>query len=126
MRVEGQACPVLWLESRRVFGERRIQRHGLITREHAATQETLARGVGGELIVAVQISIANALPEPLHDALGLTEFDDTPDFDARPEFELDACDESEQSVPANHQAEQFRIRMARAREHIAVGVEQVE
>ncbi len=84
-----------------MFGERCVQRHGLVAREHAATEEAVARGVGGELVVAVQISIANALLEAIHDVFRLTEFDDAPDFDARPECEFDTRDDPEEYVPAD-------------------------
>src|SRR5712692_1727512 len=97
------------MKTRRVLGERRVGWNWLVARKHAPMEEAVAVGVRGELIVAVQIPVANALLEPIDDGRSLAELDDAPHLDAGTESKFDACDDPEQAVPADRQAEQLRI-----------------
>ncbi len=93
------------MKARRVLGERCLLGNRLIARKYAASEEALAGGVGRELVVAVQITVPNALLEPIDDVRRLAEFDDATHLDAGTEPELNARDNAEQSVAADRQAE---------------------
>ena len=100
------------MKTRWVLGERRRVIDWPIAREDAAAEKAVAAVVGRKLKVAVEVSIADPIVEPLHDVGRLGERDDPLHLDAGPEPELHARDQPEQPVSANRQAEEVRLLMA--------------
>ena len=126
MRVARQPRPVVRVEPGRIRGERRRGIDGPVAGEHAAAQEAVARVVGGELEVAVEVAVANPLLEALADIGRVAERDDALHLDARAQPQLHARDHAEEAIPANRQPEQLRVLAARAGADGACRVEQVE
>src|SRR5262245_22459082 len=126
MRIKRQPRPVLGMESRRVDGQRRLEWNRLIARKHAAAQEAVARRVGRELEVAVQVTVPNPLLESLDDVRRLGELDDASDLHARPKLQLNTGNHAEQTVAADRQAEQIGVLPARAGAHHRIGSEEIE
>ena len=97
------------MKSRRVLGERRRVVDWPIAREDTAAEEAVGRAVGRELVVAVEVTVADPLIEAVDDGAGVGERDDSLHFDAWPKPQLNVRNQPEQPVSANCQPEEVRM-----------------
>src|SRR6186997_459364 len=109
-----------------MLGQRRVRSDRLVTREHTATEKAVAGRIGRKLVVAVEVSVADTLLEPIDDARCFTELHHAPDLDARTQPQFDPGDDPEQSVAADRQPEQVWMRVPRACAQLTVWPQQVE
>src|SRR5207247_130103 len=89
-------------------------------------QEALVIRVCCELVIAIQVAVADALFESIDDRRRLRKLDDAADLYARPQLELDARDQTEQTVSADGQAKQVLVLCAGAGADLAIGSNQIE
>jgi hypothetical protein len=124
--VEGEPRPVLGPEARRVRGDRRARIDGPVAGEHAVSKEALARGVGRELEVAVEIPVLDPPREAFGDVVDLAHLDDTLDLLAPPEPQPNGRDDAEQPVAADRETEELGVLVARAPKDVAARVDERE
>src|SRR5690349_10345901 len=109
MDVIGELGPVFRAEARCVLGDGSAVRHRLIAGEDAAMQEAGPRTVDGELEIAIEIAVADALLKAVGNVFEVANLHDPAHLYTAAQAELDGGDESEHAVTTNGQAEQLRV-----------------
>src|SRR5262249_36024176 len=113
--------PVLLRQPTLTRRNRLDARHRAIAREHARAQKAVMRGLGGELEIAVQVTLADAALERLDELIHFEQRDDALDLPARNESQRRRRHDAEESIAADGVTEQLRFARAAAGHHFAIG-----
>src|SRR5690242_11065846 len=126
MDVISELGPVFRAEARRMLRDGSAVRNGLIAGEDATMQEAGPRAVDGELEIAIEITIADALLEAVGNVFEIADLDDPAHFYPAAKAEFDSCDQAEHPIAADGQAKKLRVGLAAAFAKLAVRIEQGE
>src|SRR5689334_19843981 len=124
MHVVSEPGPVFRAEAGWIFRDRSAVGDRLIAGENSAMQEAGPGAVNGELEVAIKIAIVDALLKGAGNVFEIANFHDPPHLHPPAQPELDRCNEAEQAIAANCQAEQLRIGLPAALAQFAVSIQQ--
>jgi hypothetical protein len=99
---------------------------GGVTGEDAPFEEVFGCGIDGELEIAEEESVGDALVEGGHEVIGVDDADDALEFGASHEAEGDGGDDAEEAVSTDGELEEIGIFRAAAGEEFAAGVDDAE